>query len=48
MKARALAIISSYMYMKEEKFGFHLASEDLNILWSSKTSGMLLKQKAIC
>lgn len=42
MKARALTIISSYMYMKKEKFGFHIASEDLNILWSSKTSGMLL------
>lgn len=36
MKARALTIISSYMYMKKEKFGFHIASEDLNILWSSK------------
>lgn len=36
MKARALTIISSYIYMKKEKFGFHIASEDLNILWSSK------------
>lgn len=40
MKTRALTIVSSYM--KKEKFGFHIVSEDLNILWSSKTSGILV------
>lgn len=41
LKTRALTIIVS-SYLKKEKFGFHIVSEDLNILWSSKTSGILV------